>query len=336
LKTLQVTLLSLVALATTITAGCGSSGNPTFSKLPFASSRTADPATPAFLMKLDGSNVTPVPYTLGNFYAPSVSADLKRVAFVSFPNVWVMNSDGSGSTQLTTFTDSDADQFSYIFFAKISPDGKKILYSFWDGSVDVINVWIMNADGTHNQNLTATLPTGMTGCYSGSFSADSRKVTFACYGDSGDGLYIANADGTHQTTVLGAQQNAFLDTPSFSPGGKKILFVGFGFTVGGKVKPNAKFSPKPDFASARSGTRRHAAPGVPGSRGIFSVNLDGTAAALVVQDAYEAEVLNSTLYYTLYDSNLQLNQIWKSNADGTSSLKLSDGTVHDWLDLSSD
>jgi Tol biopolymer transport system component len=287
-------------------------------------------------MKLDGSNVTPVPYTLGNFYSPSISADLKKVAFVSFPNVWAMNSDGTGATQLTTATDSDADQFSYIFYARISPNGKKILYSFWDGTVPVLNVWIMNADGTGKQNLTATLPTGMTGCYSGSFSADSRKVTFACYGSSGDGVYLANADGTHQKTVVAATQNAFLDTPMFSPDGKKILFVGFNYIIGNAIRSNAAFSPKPTFASVRTGVHSQVAPGVAGTQGVFSVNVDGTGGALVAANAYEAEILNSTLYYTVYDSDLGHSQIWKSNPDGSAAVRLSDGTTSDWLALSSD
>ncbi len=335
MKTLQVTLLSLLALAVSITAGCGSSGNPTFSKLAFSSSRTADPSTPLFLMNLDGSSVTPVPYNLDGIYSPSVSADFKKVAFVSFPNVWVMNSNGTGSTQLTTYTDSSDDQNSYIFYSRISPNGKKILYSLWDGVAGLYGVWIMNADGSGKQNLTATLPTAMIGCYSGSFSADSRKVTFACFSESGDGVYLANADGSHQQTVVPATE-AFLDTPMFSPDGKKILFVGYGYSLSGAVRSKTSFSSKPTVASIRTGVHSHAAPQDDGTQGVFSININGTGGTLVAADAYEAEILNSNLYYTLYDSDLGLSQIWKSNTDGSSPKKLSDGAADDRLDLTVD
>lgn len=333
MKKVQITLLTLVALAAAITVGCGDSHPiPTYSKLPFVSNRTADPATPLFLMNLDGSNVTPVPYNLEGVYSPSISADLKKVAFVSFPNVWVINSDGTGQTQLTTATDSDADGFSYIFYARISPDGKKIIYSYWDGSNEIVSVWIMNVDGTEQHNLVSPLPEGMTGCYSGSFSADSRRVVFSCYGDSADGIYLVDTDGTHQSTVVTA--DSFLDTPMFSPDGKKILFVGFNFVPAAVRRPSG-FTHKPTFASARSAAHRQAAPGGINSQGVFSINPDGSNGVLIVPNAYEAEILNSILYYTIWDSEVG-GQISKSNLDGTGGVLLSDGTSDDRLDLSSD
>src|SRR4051794_5273058 len=169
----------MLALATIITVGCGG-GSSTFTKLPFSSNRESTPSTPLFLMNLDGSNVTPVQYTLDNLYSPSISADLKKIAFVSFPNVYVVNSDGTGQKQLTTYTDSSADSFSFVLTARISPNGKKIIYSVGDGSIETFELWIMNADGTDKKNLSVTPPTGMTNCFSGSFSADSRKITFGC------------------------------------------------------------------------------------------------------------------------------------------------------------
>ncbi len=330
MKKRQVALFSLLALAAAITVGCGGGNNPTFSKLPFSSNRTSNPQTPLFLMNLDGSNVTPVTLSLGNFYSPSISADLKKIAFLSFPNVWVINSDGTGQTQLTMNTDDSADNFSYVLYAKISPNGKKILYTFWDGANQVYGVWIMNVDGTGKQNLTTVLPTDMTGCYSGSYSADSRKVTFACFGNSGNGVYLANVDGTHQSTVVPVT-NAFLDTPMFSPDGKKILFFGNNYAPSVASRHNVAFSPKPSFASLHSGVRSHGVS--PSTQGVFSINLDGTGATLVAPDAYEGEILNSTLYYTVYDSDLGMSQIWKANLDGSSAVTVSDGTADDRLDL---
>lgn len=326
MKKQHITLLILLALATAITVGCGDSRSiPTFSKLPFESDRTVDPSTELFVMNLDGSSVTPVPFDLGGIYSPSISADFKTVAFTSAGEVWVSNADGSSQTQLTSNSDSDF----WTYFAKISPDGKKIVFGLWDGST--YTFWIMNVDGTGKTNLTATLPDGMSGCYSGSFSADSLQIAFACYGDSTDGLYLINPDGTHMSTVT--TQSAFLDTPMFSPDGKQILFVSFGFVPGASHRPSFNSARTHSFARSHG----HITPGgVNPQQGVVSVNLDGSNATLVVPGCYEAEILNSTLYYTLYDSDLGLSQIWKANLDGTGAVSVSDGTADDWIALSSD
>ena len=335
MKKRQVALLSLLALAAAITVGCGDSHNSTFSKLPFSSDRASDPATPLFLMNLDGSHVTPVSYDLDDFYSPSISADLKTVAVVSFPNVWVFNSDGTNAKQLTTNTDDDNDGFSYIFYAKISPNGKKILFSFRDGVNGINGVWLMNADGTGQVNITATPPTGMVGCYSGSFSADSRKITFNCFGEVGYGVFVADADGTHVTTVVPETSSGFLDSPMFSPDGKKILLVGFNFTPGAATA-NVAPAHKPSLATLRAGFHSHATQGIAGTQGVFSFNIDGTGGVLVVPNAFEAEILNSTLYYAIDDSDLELSQIWKANPDGSAAVSVSDGTADDRLDLTVD
>ena len=73
----------LTAAAITGTVGCGSdkpisSDAPTYTKLAFFSNRTVSPATNLFLMNLDGSGVTPVPFNSG-IYSPSSSADLTTI-----------------------------------------------------------------------------------------------------------------------------------------------------------------------------------------------------------------------------------------------------------------
>lgn len=322
MKKVQITLITLLAVAAAITVGCGDSHNPTFSKLPFSSYRGAEPSTGLYLMNLDGSSVTPVPYSVSGFYSPSISADYKTIAYTSNSEVWASNSDGTSQTQLTTNNDSGF----YSYFAKISPNGKKIVFGIWDG-VSSYHFWIMNADGTSKQDLTPTLPTGMTSCASGSFSADSKQIAFTCWGDSTYGVYLIHPDGTHLTTVL--TQSSFVDTPMFSPDGKKILFVSFG------ANPAVR---KPTFFN-RTHPATHSTVhgyGISNFQGIVSVNPDGSNLTVVVPNCFEAEILNSSLYYTLYSSDLGFDQIYKANLDGTSSVSVSDGTADDWLALSSD
>jgi len=315
LKKLPLILLTLLVLAAGITVGCGNNSAPTFTKMPFASDRTVSPTTPLFLMNLDGSSVTPVAASLTNIYSPSISADFKTVAFTSSGNIWVSSADGATQTQLT----SDGN----TYYAKLSPDGKKIVYGLWNNSN--YEFWVMSADGTGNLNLTSTMPDGMLGCYSGSFSADSSKIAFACYGNSTYGLYLVKPDGTGTATVT--TQSGFVDVPMFTPNGKQILFATW---------PGPTAKRRPGFNQAHSAAHSHAAPSSLSGQGIASINLDGSNATLLVTNAYEAEILNSTLYYTFYSSDLGLYQIYKSNLDGTNAASISDGTADDYLYLSSD
>jgi len=315
LKKQYLTLLALLVVATAITVGCGSSNSvPTFKQMAFYSTRTVTPATSLFYMNLDGSNITPVPFA-SSLWTPSNSADLKTIAFTSSGNVWVSNASGSVQTQLTTAGNS--------YFAKISPDGTKIVYSVWTGSF--YQLWVMNVDGTGSLDLTSTMPTNMTSCFSGGFSADSKQIAFACWGSSIYGLYLVKADGTGTTIVL--TQSSYLDAPSFTPDGKQILFVTYG-AVGAK---NQTTYNRPHFGSHGSPV----APNVASNQGIATVNLDGTNGSILIPNSYDVTVLNSNLYYTYWDSNLSLYQIYKANLDGTNPVSISDGTANDWVGISS-
>ena len=328
MKKRQLTLLTLLVVAAAMTVGCGSNSVPTFNQLAFISSRTVTPTTPLFVMKLDGSSLTPVASSSSSVWTPSTSADLKTVVFTSGGNVWSSNASGSTQTQLTTFDN----QSTWAFETRISPDGKQIAYTIYDNSVGNDTVWIMKADGSAAVNLNATLPTGTNGCYSASFSADSSKVVYACYSNSSSytyGLYVAKTDGTSVTSVTG-QQSYFMDTPAFSPDGKQIYFVQFfGCCAAKQAVPGLNRTHTP---------RSHAAPPSIGTSGITSVNLDGSNATVVVPGSSlrDVEILNSTLYYTFDDTNLNLWQIHKSNLDGTGDVSISDGTANDYLGVSTD
>lgn len=334
MKNLKFVLVSLLTLAAMITVGCGGGGT-TFTKLPFASNRTSS-TTSLFVMNLDGTNVTPVTNVpVNNFWAPSVDAHLKKVTYMSGNNVWVINADGTGNAQLTSFLDDESDGFSYAYYTRMAPNGKTILFSVWNGTDESDNIWVMNADGSGKKNLTATLPSGMNGCYRASYSGDGKKIAFACYNNTGDAIYYANADGSHATVVVPVTANVFFDIPMFSPDGKKVLFIGYNFTVGGGVirsRSSVAHSPQP----VRIFQHSVAPHGIPNNQGVFSFNLDGTGGTLAVPGTWEAVILNSSMYYTLYDSDAGKDQIWKANADGTGAAKISDGSASDWLAIGSD
>ena len=283
--------MTLAMIATILGCDAGP-GVPTYTKLAFNSDRKVNPVTNLFLMNLDGSNVTPVPFNGGD-YSPSSSADLTTIAFDSGANYWVSNASGSTQTQLVT---------GGGFAIRVSPDGKKLLFNSQNTVTNSYNLWIANVDGTGALDLTSTSPAGM-GCYTGSFSADSSKIVMSCSGASTSGIYTIRPDGTGLATVI--TQSEFVDTPGFAPDGKKILFVSYSLTG-------------------------------PSTTGIVSVNLDGSNLTVLVNDAFEMEILNSNLYYTLFDPVATNDRIYKANLDGTGAVALTDGSSSDSLALSTD
>lgn len=320
MKKVQIALFSLLALATAITVGCGDSASlPIFKQMAFLSNREVSPSTPLFLMNVDGTNVVPVPTSNSDLYSPSISADGKTIAYSSDGNVWVSDAAATTETQLTSTNNS--------WESKISPDGKKIVYIDWDNTADAYNQWVMKSDGTGAINLSSSLTTSSSSCYSGSFSADSKKIIFSCYTSSSTSIYTVNADGTGLTSVY--TQDAYCDTPVFSPDGKQILFISFGVPAPGakarKMPPMRKFHAAKGIKAADATTY-----------GLVSINSDGSNLSVLAVGAYEAEVLNATLYYTIYNSDLEAAQIYMSNLDGSNAVALTDGSSYSYLGTSTD
>jgi len=335
MKKVQIALLTLLALATALTVGCGVSSSksslPTYSQVPFYSSRASDSSTPLFLMNLDGSSVTPVPLTpTDGMWWPTNSADGSVIAFIDDGNLWVSNASGSTQTEVTT----DNNEYS----SHLSPDGKKILIGEYNPITEIDDMWIMSVDGSSSVDLTSTITGSSVWCYNGSFSADSSKVVFVCYDeDAGfSNIYTANADGTGVTAVL--TENAYCsdgcDTPAFSQDGTKILFIGYSVPTSGAQPHRFIGSRIPHAKLKRRPTPKGGSPTT--TSGILSMNADGTSVTIVTVGPFELKVLNSTLFYTNYNTDLSFYQIYSSNLDGTSAVSISDGTANDELGVQLD
>jgi Tol biopolymer transport system component len=132
---------------------------------------------------------------------PAYSSDGEKIVFARDPagapdeDIWVMNHDGSGQTQLTsdpTFEDTDPG---------FSPDGTRIVFQRDTPGGDD-QVFVMNADGTGVTQLTFPGPDLDEG-FEPSFSPDGRLIVLRRdrTGSGINEIYVMNPDGSGQRAV---------------------------------------------------------------------------------------------------------------------------------------
>jgi len=149
------------------------------------------------------------------------TAVARRIAFMSNRDgpleIYVMNANGSGQTNLTNNPAGDSDP-------AWSPDRSKIAFtSDRDGNDEI---YVMNADGTDQTNLTQYPAADDSGP---AWSPDGAKIAFASYRDGNWEIYVMNANGSGQTNLTliifccgpGPDDTA----PAWSPDGSKIAFA---------------------------------------------------------------------------------------------------------------
>ena len=142
---------AVVAAALSAIAGCGGD-DPTRSDIAFVSSRDGDYAI--FVMAADGGGERRLTEPDGDptdenatFFQiePAWSADGARIAFASgrsgTSDIYVMNADGTGTTQLTDTTDNDT-------HPTWSPDGSTIAFA------RAGDIYTMDADGSNARRIS--------------------------------------------------------------------------------------------------------------------------------------------------------------------------------------
>ena len=123
-------------------------------------------------------------------------------------NIFVMNADGFGQTNLLSNSSVDATGPAW------SPDGTKIAYSNTIDGYSQINV--MNADGSDQTQLTNS------GGSNPSWSPDGTKIAFNSSRNGNSEIFVMNADGSGQTNLTNGTENDF--QPAWSPDGTKIAY----------------------------------------------------------------------------------------------------------------
>jgi tricorn protease-like protein len=126
-------------------------------------------------------------------------------------DIYVMNSDGTNSSNLTSGT-STSDEFD----AQWSRDHSKIVFSTTrNGNADIYS---MNADGSSVTQLTSDTAFETYG----TFSPDGTHIAFSRSVSGKYQIFTMNADGTNVTQVTNNGYNN--EEPAYSPDGTKIMY----------------------------------------------------------------------------------------------------------------
>lgn len=140
--------------------------------------RTTGAGIQIFAMDADGSNVTQLTFGgPGNNQStdPTFSPDGSRIFFSRRPSamnisdIWVMNPDGTGQTQLTTATSGTGD-----VSPSVSPNGQLIAVDHFTAPPPVEDVFVMNADGSGPRQVTS----GPGQDIEPVFSPDGTRIAF--------------------------------------------------------------------------------------------------------------------------------------------------------------
>jgi hypothetical protein len=172
-------------------------------RIAFHSSRDGD--FDIYIMNADGSGVTQLTKNTVNEFDPIWSPDGKQIAFgrcLDVCDAVVINADGSGERVL----------FHDGFPRAWSPDGTRMAFST-NGEV-----YVMNADGTGVTQLSHG------GGFPTAWSPDGRQIAFNSDRDGDNDLYVMNTDGTGVTQLTNDPASDEGDHAGWSPDGRRFVF----------------------------------------------------------------------------------------------------------------
>jgi len=189
--------------------------SPDGSKIAYTSETNNDGFGNIYVMNADGTGKVRLTFNSSINQQPRFSPDGGKLVFHSYLpvkgaavyDIYSINIDGSGLTQLTQNTGGDNFAPSY------SPDGSKIVFS--SNRTGTYQLYLMNPDGSGQARLTDNAVND----YWPVFNPDGDRIAFYSYatGDHAHSdVYTMNADGSDRTAVTTSP--AFDGQPSWSAG----------------------------------------------------------------------------------------------------------------------
>ncbi len=145
-----------------------------------------------------------------------------RIAFISGPDVFTMNPDGSNVKQLTDLGPNNG-----AYFESWSPDGKQIAFTEYPAPDFVGQLWIMNADGSNQRQI---FPEANFDQERPSFTPDGSAVLFTrCRLDiEACAIYRVGTNGQSLAAITNYDLGISDYSPEHSPVGRDIAFTGGG------------------------------------------------------------------------------------------------------------
>jgi TolB protein len=255
---------------------------------------------------------------------PAVSPDNRRLASVrgdQLVEVYGSAIDGNGVQRLT----HAPGEFPSSLSPSFSPDSRRILWFKYGGNSGEDGLYLMNADGSGQHQLTGD------GGQDPVFSQSGAQIAYtlrgiAIAGGDGGGSHVILGDQNHATTSpLGhyLEQNG---EPSWAPDGSRLA-------VSHRTRTDTIIcDPAPP---ACSGSRTDTA------RDVFSINPDGSEVRQLtstpgvdeVDPSYSPDGRMIAYYRRPADRDDSFGEVWVMNADGSGKRRVGLGANPEWSTL---
>lgn len=164
---------------------------------------------------MEPSQTEPSPETQFALEKGNIAVPL--IAFASDRNGWIemflMAPNGAFPTQITFTPEPD-----YNARPSWAPDGRRITYTACYAADQSCEIYIMNADGSNQTNLTDDA----TADHQSVWSPQGGKIAFTTWRDGNWEVYVMNVDGSAPANLSNHPSDD--QYPSWSPNGKKIAF----------------------------------------------------------------------------------------------------------------